>query len=97
MRVEHFLRDTAQRLGDKTALIAGTTRLNFRELDEMSDRLAAGLLAQGVQRYDRVLVFLDNCWEAAIAIFAILTAGAVFSPVTASTKAERLAYIAQNS
>ena len=97
MRVEHFLRDTAQRLGDKTALIAGTTRLNFRELDEMSDRLAAGLLAQGVQRHDRVLVFLDNCWEAAIAIFAILKAGAVFSPVSASTKAERLAYIAQNS
>ncbi|HUH77311.1 MAG TPA: AMP-binding protein, partial [Devosia sp.] len=96
MRVEHFLRDTAQRLGDKTALIAGATRLSFRELDEMSDRLAAGLLAQGVQRHDRVLVFLDNCWEAAVAIFAILKAGAVFSPVNASTKADRLAYIAQN-
>ena len=96
MRVEHFLRDTAQRLGDKTALVAGTTRLSFRELDEMSDRLAAGLVAQGVQRHDRVLVFLDNCWEAAVAIFAILKAGAVFSPVSASTKAERLAYIAQN-
>lgn len=96
MRVETFLSASAARFGDKTALIAGKTRLSYRQLDAMSDALAAGLAARGVQRDDRVLVLLDNCWEAAVAIFAILKAGAIFSPVNASTKADKLAYIAQN-
>ena len=96
MRVETFLTASAARFGDKTALIAGTTRLSYAELDSMSDRLAAGLRARGVERDDRVLVFLDNCWEAAVAIFAILKTGATFSPINASTKADKLAYIAAN-
>ncbi len=96
MRVETFLTASAARFGDKTALVAGTTRLSYAELDAMSDRLAAGLKARGVGRDDRVLVFLDNCWEAAVAIFATLKAGATFSPINASTKADKLAYIAAN-
>jgi amino acid adenylation domain-containing protein len=96
MRVETFLTASAARFGDKTALIAGATRLSYAELDSMSDRLAAGLKARGVRRDDRVLVFLDNCWEAAVAIFAILKAGATFSPINASTKADKLAFIATN-
>ena len=96
MRVETFLTASAARFGDKTALVAGTTRLSYAELDALSDRLAAGLKARGVGRDDRVLVFLDNCWEAAVAIFATLKAGATFSPINASTKADKLAYIAAN-
>lgn len=96
MRVETFLKASASRFGSKTALIAGATRLTYAELDAMSDRLAAGLTARGIGRDDRVLVFLDNCWEAAVAIFAVLKAGATFSPINASTKADKLAYIAGN-
>lgn len=96
MRVETFLTASAARFGAKTALIAGATRLTYAELDAMSDRLAAGLRARGIGRDDRVLVFLDNCWEAAVAIFAVLKAGATFSPINASTKSDKLAYIAGN-
>jgi long-chain acyl-CoA synthetase len=96
MRVETFLTASAAQFADKTALIAGTTRLSYAELDAMSDHLAAGLKARGVRRDDRVLVFLDNCWEAAVAIFAVLKAGATFSPINASTKADKLAFIAGN-
>ncbi|MET3926713.1 AMP-binding protein [Devosia sp. 2618] len=96
MRVETFLTASAARFGDKTALIAGKTRLSYAQLDAMSDALAAGLKARGVKRDDRVLVFLDNCWEAAVSIFAVLKAGATFSPINASTKADKLAYIAEN-
>ncbi len=96
MRVETFLTASAARFSDKTALVAGTTRLSYAQLDEMSDRFAAGLKAQGVGSNDRVLVFLDNCWEAAVVIFATLKAGATFSPINASTKADKLAFIAAN-
>lgn len=97
MRVEDFLHNSVRRSAGKTALIAGKTRLTFKELDLLSNRLATTLRAQGVRRGDRVVVFMDNCAEAVIAIFATLKAGAIFSPVNASTKADKLAYILNNS
>ncbi len=96
MRVEEFLRASARRLPDKVALVAGELRLTFKDIDVASDRLATTLGARGVERGDRVVVFMDNCVEAVVAIFATLKAGAVFSPVNASTKAEKLAYILNN-
>src|SRR5512145_108885 len=96
MRVEEFLRVSARRSPGKTALVAGKLRPTFKDVDIASDRLAASFLAKGVKRGDRVVVFMDNCVEAVVAIFATLKAGAVFSPVNASTKAEKLAYILNN-
>jgi len=93
MRIERTLIDNARLRGDKTALVAGGRRLTYAALDALSDRLAASLAAAGVKRNDRVLVFMDNCWEAAVSIFAVLKAGATFSPINASTKADKLAYI----
>jgi amino acid adenylation domain-containing protein len=96
MRVEDFLRDSARRSPDKTALVAGGRRLGYAELDAMSDRLAAALAQRGLQRGDRAIVFMDNCWEAVVAIFAVLKAGGVFSPINPSTKADKLAYVVNN-
>ena len=80
-RIEDYLTGNARRRGDKVALVAGGRRLSFAELDQLSDRVAATLRKGGVQRGDRVLVFMDNCWEAVVSIFAVLKAGAVFSPI----------------
>jgi long-chain acyl-CoA synthetase len=96
MRVEQFLRDSARRFGDRVALVAGGARMTYRELDRASDRLAGALAARSITRGDRVIVFMDNCREAVIAIFAALKAGAVFSPINPSTKAEKLAFVLDN-
>lgn len=93
MRVEQFVINSAGVHGAKTALVTDRKRLSYAELDDLSSRLAASLAANGVKRGDRVLVFMDNCWEAAVSIFAVLKAGATFSPINASTKADKLAYI----
>jgi len=96
MRVETFLRHSARRFPDKTLLVAGSTRLTYAGFDAQTDSLAAKLQGLGVARDDRVLVFMDNCAEAALAIYAVLKAGATFSPINASTKADKLAYIIGN-
>ena len=83
MRVGRFLSASASRDGGKTALITAERRLTYAEMDRMTDALAASLALSGVRRDDRGLVFMDNCWEAAVAIFAALKAGAVFSPINA--------------
>jgi amino acid adenylation domain-containing protein len=95
-RIEDYLTGNARRRSDKIALVAGGRRLSFSELDQLSDRVAAGLRKGGVQRGDRVLVFMDNCWKAVVSIFAVLKAGAVFSPINPSTKADKLAFVAGN-
>jgi amino acid adenylation domain-containing protein len=97
MRVEQFLRDSARRCGDKVALVAGGARVTYGELDRASDRLAGALAQGGIARGDRVIVFMDNCREAVVAIFAALKAGAVFGPINPSTKAEKLAFVINNS
>lgn len=96
MRVEEFLRRSAAAAPGKTALVAGGKPLSYRELDDRSDRLAGALIARGLSRGERVLVLMENSWEAAISIFAVLKAGAVFCPVNPSTKAAGLAFIARH-
>jgi long-chain acyl-CoA synthetase len=96
MRVERFLKDSSRRFPAKIAVAASTHRLTFGEIDAASDRLAAALRRHGVMRGDRVVVFMDNRWEAVVSIFAVLKAGAVFSPINPSTKADKLAYMLKN-
>jgi amino acid adenylation domain-containing protein len=96
MRVETFLKDSSRRFPAKIAVTAGTHRLTFGEIDAASDRLAAALRRHGVMRGDRVIVFMDNRWEAVVSIFAVLKAGAVFSPINPSAKADKLAYMLKN-
>ena len=93
MRFECYLEDSADRHGAKTALVAGETRLSYRDFESLAQKLANSLAARGVGRQDRVLIFMGNCAEAAISIFAALKAGATFSVINASTKATKLGYI----
>ncbi|MBX8828209.1 long-chain fatty acid--CoA ligase, partial [Ochrobactrum sp. SFR4] len=85
MRIENYLRAHAQKTGEKTALVTGQVRLTYAEFDAKTEALAQYLLAQNVQRGDRVVIFMDNCWQAAVSVFAILKAGAVFTLVNPST------------
>ncbi|MEQ8380806.1 MAG: AMP-binding protein [Coleofasciculus sp. A1-SPW-01] len=96
MLVQEFLESSADRLPDKVALIGDGQRLTYPEVEVQANRLANALLAQGLQRGDRVVLFLPNCLELAIAIFAILKAGGVFVPLNPSTKSDKCAYILNN-
>jgi len=93
MLVHHFLRDTALRTPDKTALVIGDDRLSFADLDRASDRLAAEFQRCGVRRGDRVAAMLENSAEMVISLWAALKAGAVFVPVNHATKGDKLAFI----
>jgi long-chain acyl-CoA synthetase len=96
MLVQEFLEFSADRLPDKVALIGDGQRLTYAEVEAQANRLANALLAQGLQRGDRVVLFLPNCLELAIAIFAVLKAGGVFVPLNPSTKSDKCAYILNN-
>ncbi len=96
MQVESFLEQSAKCYPSKTALICGDRRMTYRELEEQANRLAHSMLSEGIQRGDRVAVYLDNTVEAVVSIFAILKAGAVFLVVNPTTKTDKLLYILNN-
>jgi long-chain acyl-CoA synthetase len=62
---------------DVEAVIAGDERLTFRQLDELSDRLARGLVASGIGKGDRVGIAMRNCPAWIVAYMSILKAGGV--------------------
>lgn len=97
MQVERFLEESAQRFPEKVALVCGDRRVTYRQVDEDANRLARGLAQAGVRRGDRVAIFLENCVEAVVAVFATLKAEGVFMVVNPTTKADKLAFILNNS
>lgn len=96
MLVQDFLQDSADRLPDKTALICSGERLTYRQIDSQSNQLAAALRQAGIQRGDRIAIFLPNSTASVLGIFGALKAGGVFVVINHTTKNDKLAYILQN-
>jgi long-chain acyl-CoA synthetase len=96
MLVQDFLHNSVRRHPGKIALVCEGQRLTYAEIDDMANRLANALLALGVQRGDRVAIFLPNSILAVVAVFAALKAGGVFVVINHSTKPDKLTYILAN-
>jgi long-chain acyl-CoA synthetase len=92
-----MLRESARRTPDKTAVILGTTRLSYAQLDELSDRAAAGLAAAGVAPGDTVGLQLPNIPRFVIAYFGILKAGGVVVPMNVLLKAPEIEFQLRDS
>jgi len=96
MLVNEFLEKSALRSPDKICLVSDGQRLTYAQVDAQANRLANALRENGFQRGDRAVVFLPNCTEAVVSIFAILKAGGTFVVVNISTKEQKLGYILDN-
>jgi long-chain acyl-CoA synthetase len=96
MLVQDFLHNSAERFPDKVALVCDGQRLTYAEIDRMANRFANALQENGVQRGDRVGIYLPNSIQAVVAIFGALKAGAVFVVINSTTKSDKLAYILNN-
>ena len=93
MLVDRFLERSAGARPGKTAIVAGSRRITYEELERQANQLAHGLQSAGLRRYDRVAVYLDNSPETAMAVFATLKAGGIFTVIHPSTKSGRLAHM----
>lgn len=96
MLVHDFLTNSAARLPEKVALVCDGRRLTYRDLDQMTNRLAHALAEHGIRRGDRVAIFAPNSVEAVVGIFAALKAGGVFVVINPTTKQDKLTAILNN-
>ena len=90
--LQTLLRDTAEKFGDKIAVIDGDHTYSFNQLDEYSDRLASGLVSIGAGKGDRVGVLAPNCAEFVIAFYGITKAGAVVSTLNSGYREREIAH-----
>jgi amino acid adenylation domain-containing protein len=94
--LHEFLGAHASARADQPAVVFKDRTLTYAELDRLSSKLCAQLLASGVQRGDRVGFSLTKSPEAIVSIFGILKAGAVYVPIDPGMPAPRARFIVRN-
>jgi HIP---CoA ligase len=98
-----LVEDAAARFGEQEVLVdphgphGSTTRLTF---DQLADEVAAAtraVVANGIERGDRVAIWAPNCAEWVIASLGAVGAGAVLVPLNTRFKGTEAAYILRES
>jgi fatty-acyl-CoA synthase len=93
----HFLRDVAERHGEREALVFGDERITYRALEERSRRLARALIGAGVGKGSRVAVLMGSRPEWIDTFFASALVGAVLIPVNTFAEASEREYILRHA
>ncbi|WP_417069575.1 acyl-CoA ligase (AMP-forming), exosortase A system-associated [Niveibacterium terrae] len=89
----HLITKSAEKTPSAIALSAKGQSLDYAELANRVERFAAGLLALGLARGERVAIWLDKRIETVVASFGAPAAGCAFVPINPQLKPEQLAYI----
>jgi acyl-CoA ligase (AMP-forming) (exosortase A-associated) len=91
--LHHLVGDAAERAPARTALVDGRKALSYEALDDGVRRFAHGLLSLGVDRGERVGVWLEKRFENVVAVFGTAAAGCVFVPLNPLLRPSQVAYI----
>lgn len=93
MPIGNFMRRSADKFPEKTALITQNARMTYRSLNSRVNRLANRLLQAGLKKGDRVAVIFHNCSEFIEVYFACAKSGGVFVPINNLLKERELRQI----
>ena len=88
---------TAERHGDRPAIIMDDFRLSYSQLEHSVRHLAGWLRSQGVGEGDRVAVMLPNVPTFPVVYYAILRLGAIVVPMNPLFKRREIEYYLQDS
>jgi acyl-CoA ligase (AMP-forming) (exosortase A-associated) len=94
--IHHMLRTSVERFPNKEALVHGSQRLTYKEVAQQVKGLAHGLREAGVQRSDRVGIYLDPSVPQVVSIFGVSQAEGVFVPINSLFFPEQVKHIARD-
>src|SRR6266542_2919960 len=87
-----LLEASAREVAGRDAVVHGTTRLTYAELDAAASQLASALVARGIQPGDRIALSCPNLPCFAVVYYGILKAGAVIVPLNILLTEREIAY-----
>jgi len=91
--LHQLILDSARRTPDHPALVFKQETLTYLSLELQVARVAAGLRGLGVERDQRVAVYLPKQFETVAAMFGAMAAGGVFVPINPVLKPEQVGHI----
>ena len=89
--------DAARRCPDRPSILYFDRALTVAEVDVASDAFAAALTDSGVQRGDRVAVYLQNVPQFVVAMLATWKVGGIMVSINPMNKARELEYLLRDS
>lgn len=90
----HF---STRKTPSKTAIISKKEELSFSDIYNRSINLASYLVKAGIEKGDRVAIYMNNSWQSVVSIYGSTLAGAVFIVINPQTKANKLQFILNDS
>ena len=94
--LSHLLTESAERFPDKEAIRFQGKAMTYTQLDQTTNQIACALQMAGVQRGDRVGIYVHKSLLTAMSVFGIMKSGAVYVPLDPNAPAKRHAYITRN-
>ncbi|MCX6635821.1 MAG: amino acid adenylation domain-containing protein, partial [Acidobacteria bacterium] len=95
--VHELFRRQARERADAVALVAGSRRVTYAELDSDSDRVAAALRRSGLPAGGRVGLFVERSPEMVAGFLGVLKAGGAYVPLDPAYPIERLRFMAADA
>jgi long-chain acyl-CoA synthetase len=92
MSLASLLQESRQRWPEKTAIWFAGRSWRFGDLDDHSNRIAAGLAKAGARAGDRIALFTPNCIELVLCYFGAFKLGAIAVPLNDRYQAEEVRY-----
>ena len=92
-----MLRDAAARWPDVEAVVDGERRVDFATLRRSVGECARALIAQGVERGDRVAIWAPNSLEWIVAALGVTSAGGVLVTINTRFKGGEAGYVLARS
>jgi long-chain acyl-CoA synthetase len=92
-----LFRHAVEIAADGPAVLYFDGRLSYRELDEMSDALAAALIDRGFAKGDRLAVYLQNTPAFPLAVLGTWKAGGIVTPINPMNREREVGLIFADS
>lgn len=86
-----------KRFADNEVAVSGNRRFTYREMDERVGMFARGLVSLGINKGDRIVIWMPNNSNWLLAEFAVVKAGATMVPLSTRFKSYDLEYILKQS
>ena len=90
VNLKQMLERTASEVPENTAIVLGSRKVSYRELDETSNRIANALISLGIRKGDHVAILMSRTADWVINCFGALKAGAASVLLDAGAKAPEL-------
>ncbi|QKY69637.1 AMP-binding protein [Lentibacillus sp. CBA3610] len=91
----NYLNESIEKNPDKTAIIDKKSRCTFKELGEMVDRVALGLMAYGIEKGDVISLQLPNWNEFIVLHYAATRIGAITNPLIPIYRDREIKYMVE--